>query len=79
MTCLKYEKNESDRMSCCLHDSVKLINFVEILSNCEAKNMTDLKAEHEIVFRGCRSRTGWRPKKKKYKNCQKCKVKNGGF
>lgn len=27
--------------------------------------MTDLKAEHEIVFRGCRSRTGWRPKKKK--------------
>lgn len=27
--------------------------------------MTDLKAEYEIVFRGCRSRTGWRPKKKK--------------
>lgn len=27
--------------------------------------MTDLMAEHEIVFRGGRSRTGWRPKKKK--------------
>ena len=31
-------------------DSVKLINFVEELFNCEAKNMTDLKAEHEIGF-----------------------------
>jgi predicted transposase YdaD len=27
-----------------------LINFVEELFNCEAKNMTDLKAEHEIGF-----------------------------
>ena len=33
-----------------LLDSVKLINFVEELFNCEAKNMTDLKAEHEIGF-----------------------------
>ena len=27
-----------------------MINFVEELFNCEAKNMTDLKAEHEIGF-----------------------------
>ena len=31
-------------------DSVKLINFVEELFNAEVKNMTDLKAEHEIGF-----------------------------
>ena len=49
------------------------------LSNCEAKNMTDLKAEHEIVFRGCRSRTGWRPKKKKIQKLPKMQCKNGGF
>ena len=33
-----------------LLDSVKLINFVEELFNAEVKNMTDLKAEHEIGF-----------------------------
>ena len=41
--------------------------------------MTDLKAEHENVFRGCRSRTGWRPKKEKIQKLQKMQCKNGGF
>ena len=43
----KIMQNETFRR---LLDSVKLINFVEELFNCEAKNMTDLKAEHEIGF-----------------------------
>jgi predicted transposase/invertase (TIGR01784 family) len=43
----KIMQNETFRH---LLDSVKLINFVEELFNCEAKNMTDLKAEHEIGF-----------------------------
>ena len=43
----KIMQNETFRH---LFDSVKLINFVEELFNCEAKNMTDLKAEHEIGF-----------------------------
>jgi predicted transposase/invertase (TIGR01784 family) len=43
----KIMQNETFRH---LLDSVKLINFVEELFNCEARNMTDLKAEHEIGF-----------------------------
>ena len=33
-----------------LMDSVKLINFAEELFNLEVKNMTDMKAQHEIGF-----------------------------
>lgn len=43
----KMMQNETFRR---LLDSVKLINFVEELFNAEVKNMTDLKAEHEIGF-----------------------------
>ena len=43
----KIMQNETFRR---LLDSVKLINFVEELFNAEVKNMTDLKAEHEIGF-----------------------------
>ena len=43
----KIMQNETFRH---LLDSVKLINFVEELFNAEVKNMTDLKAEHEIGF-----------------------------
>ena len=43
----KIMQNETFRH---LLDSVELINFVEELFNAEVKNMTDLKAEHEIGF-----------------------------
>ena len=43
----KMMQNETFRH---LLDSVELINFVEELFNAEVKNMTDLKAEHEIGF-----------------------------